>query len=157
VLLLGQRTEVLASNALLSAVLCDLPPGTALARFLFLDPLARERVVNWSYFAANTVAALRREVARRPQDGRLKALIDDLRAADPDVARWWDDHQVRDYASVPKLIRHPVGGDLAFDIEIVSAPRDEDQVLIVYTAQPDSPTAKVLPLLASWHRDARVR
>lgn len=156
VLLLGQRCEVLASNALLSAVLRELPPGSSLARFLFLDPLARERVVNWSYFAANTVAALRREAARRPQDGRLTALIDELRAADPDVSRWWDDHQVRDYASVPKLIRHPVGGDLSFDIEIVSAPHEPDQRLIVYTAQPDSATAKVLPLLASWHRDVRV-
>ncbi|MCS7480685.1 helix-turn-helix transcriptional regulator [Umezawaea endophytica] len=156
VLLLGQRTDVLASNALFSAVQRELPPGSSLARFLFLDPLARERIVNWPYFASNTVATLRREVARRPQDGKLKALIDELRAADPDVTRWWDDHQVRDHASVRKLISHPIGGELEFDIEIVSAPRDPDQQLIVYTVQPDSPTAKVLPLLASWHRDARV-
>jgi len=156
VLLLGQRTDVLASNALFSAVQKELEPGSSLARFLFLDPVARERIVNWSYFASNTVATLRREAARRPQDGRLTALIDDLRAADPDVARWWDDHQVRDHASVRKLINHPVGGDLVFDIEIVSAPRDPDQQLIVYTAEQDSPTARVLPLLASWHRDARV-
>ncbi|MFD9738699.1 helix-turn-helix transcriptional regulator [Umezawaea sp. NPDC059074] len=156
VLLLGQRTDVLASNALFSAVQKELEPGSSLARFLFLDPVARERIVNWSYFASNTVATLRREAARRPQDGRLTALIDDLRAADPDVARWWDDHQVRDHASVRKLINHPVGGDLVFDIEIVSAPRDPDQQLIVYTVEQDSPTARVLPLLASWHRDARV-
>jgi len=156
VLLLGQRTDVLASNALFSAVQKELEPGSSLARFLFLDPVARERIVNWSYFASNTVATLRREAARRPQDGRLTALIDDLRAADPDVARWWDDHQVRDHASVRKLINHPVGGDLVFDIEIVSAPRDPDQQLIVYTAEQDSPTARVLPLLASWHRDVRV-
>ena len=156
VLLLGQRTDVLASNTLFSAVQRELPVGSSLARFLFLDPLARERIVNWSFFASNTVATLRREAARRPQDGKLKALIDELRAADPDVARWWDDHQVRDHASVTKLIRHPVGGDLAFDIEIVSAPQEPDQQLIVYTVQPDSATAKVLPLLASWHRDSRV-
>ena len=156
VLLLGQRTDVLASNALFSAVQKELEPGSSLARFLFLDPVARERIVNWSYFASNTVATLRREAARRPQDGRLTALIDDLRAADPDVARWWDDHQVRDHASVRKLINHPVGGDLVFDIEIVSAPRDPDQQLIVYTAEQDSSTARVLPLLASWHRDVRV-
>ena len=29
-------------------------------------------------------------------------------------------------------------------------PHEPDQHLVVYTAQPDSPTARVLPLLASW-------
>jgi len=29
-------------------------------------------------------------------------------------------------------------------------PRTVDQVLVVYTAQPDSATARTLPFLASW-------
>lgn len=151
VLLLGHRSEVLASNALFGAVLRDLAPGSSFPRFLFLDPLARERILNWSQFASTLVAALRRDAGRHPHDRRLTALIDELRDADDDVARWWDDHGVRDYASVAKRIRHPVVGDLSFDIEIVSPPRDPDQHLVVYTAQPGSPTAGVLPVLAGWH------
>ncbi|MCY7396414.1 MAG: transcriptional regulator, partial [Nocardioides sp.] len=60
VLLLGQRCDVLASNALLTALLRELPAGTSFARFMFLDPLARQRIRNWAHFAATTVAALRR-------------------------------------------------------------------------------------------------
>ncbi len=153
VLLLGHRSDVLASNALFVTVLSELPPGTNFARFLFLDPLARERIINWAHFAATAVAALRREAGRHPHDRRLSALIDELRA-DEDVARWWDDHTVHDYASVAKKIRHPVAGDLSFDIEVVSPPQDLDQRLVIYTAEPDSPTARVLPILASWRGDA---
>ena len=153
VVLLGHRADVLASNALFAAVLRELPAGSNLARFLFTDPLARERIINWAHFAGNTVAALRREAGRHPHDHRLALLIGELRQ-DEDAARWWEDHTVRDYASVPKRIRHPVAGDLAFDIEIVSPTQDPDQRLVVYTAEPDSPTARVLPLLASWRSES---
>ena len=151
VLLLGYRGEVLARNLLLQAVLgCSLSPGTSFTRFMLLDPRARDRIVNWVEFAQSTVAAMRREAARRPNDSRLHLLVDELRAADADVASWWEDHAVRDYASVAKRIRHPVAGDLHFDIEILTGPQDPDQRLVVYTAQPDSATAQALPLLSSW-------
>jgi transcriptional regulator with XRE-family HTH domain len=151
VLLLGQRGDVLARNALLHAVLGrSLEPGASFPRFLFLDPLARERIVNWSDFAQASVAALRREAGRRPHDRALLALIDELRGADDDVERWWGDHAVRDYASVAKRIRHPSAGDLRFDIEIVGAPHEPEQRLVVYTVEPGSLTAQVLPALASW-------
>jgi len=160
VLLLGHRSEVLASNAMFGAVLRDFVPGSSFPRFLFLDPLVRERILNWSQFASALVAALRRDAGRHPRDRRPTALIDELRDADCDVARWWDDYGVRDYASVAKSFRHPIVGDLSFDIEIVSPPHDPDQHLVVYTAQPGSPTAGLLPALASLHQtsvDTRAR
>ncbi|TWD13024.1 helix-turn-helix protein [Streptomyces sp. T12] len=152
VLLLGYRGEVLARNALLPQVLGNsLEPGASFVRYMFQEPIARERIINWRDFASATVATMRREIARRPHDQRLTALVDDLRATDRDVARWWDDHGVRDYASVSKRIQHPTAGPLSFDIEIVCAPHEPDQRLVVYTAEPDSPTARVLPILASWN------
>ncbi|MER6956199.1 hypothetical protein [Streptomyces sp. NPDC000618] len=103
---------------------------------------------------AAAVATLRRESGRRPHDRALPALVDELRTTDADVARWWEDHTVRDYTSVAKRIQRPTAGALSFDIEIVVSPHEPDQMLIVYTAEPDSPTARLLPLLASWDADA---
>ncbi|POX57861.1 transcriptional regulator [Streptomyces sp. Ru62] len=152
VLLLGHRGEVLARNAVLTEVLgSPLEPGTSFVRYMFQDPTARERIVNWCDFASATVATMRRETARRPHDHRLTALMDELRTTDRDVAQWWDDHTVRDYASVNKRIQHPTAGPMSFDIEIVCAPHEPDQRLVVYTTEPDSPTARVLPILASWN------
>ena len=99
------------------------------------------------------MAALRREAARRPYDTALRRLIDDLRA-DPQVDSWWHDHRVVDYSSMVKNIDHPVAGRLRFDVETVSAPLDPEQRLVVYTAEPDSPTVRALPLLASYGADS---
>jgi len=156
VLLLGRRGEVLAGNHLLAAVLgTRLEPGSSFLRWLFLDPQARERIVNWSDFAAAAVGGLRLEVGRHPDDRRLGALISELRSADADVARWWDDHDVTDRTSVTKRIAHPTAGPLTFGIESLTAPHDQEQRLVVYTVEPDSPTAHVLPLLAGWGTDTK--
>ncbi|MEG9248250.1 helix-turn-helix transcriptional regulator [Arthrobacter sp. Soc17.1.1.1] len=155
-LILGRRGEVLATNALLTAVLESLRPSTSLVRFMFFDSIARERIVNWEHFAATSIAALRGELGRHPDDERLVSLIDELRTRDADAARWWDDHGVQDYASADKRILHPVVGELSFAIETVTSPRSDSQVLVVYTTQPGSETARKLPFLASWgsHRAA---
>ncbi|MFF4897960.1 helix-turn-helix transcriptional regulator [Streptomyces sp. NPDC001068] len=149
VLLLGRRGEVLARNALLTEVLgSPLEPGASFVRFMFRDPAARARIVNWSDFASATVATMRRETARHPDDRRLTALMDELRSTDADVARWWEDQTVRDYASVEKHVRHPTAGPMSFAIEVVGAPHEPDQRLVVYTAEPGSPTAHALAVLA---------
>ena len=153
VLLLGHRGDVLARNAP-AASRCSACRWSRARRSCATCSStrgARERIVNWADFAQAAVAALRREAGRRPHDRRLLDLIDDLRAADADVARWWDDHAVRDYASVAKRIQHPEAGRArASTSRSSSAPHEPDQRLVVYTAQPDSPTARVLPILASW-------
>lgn len=50
-----------------------------------------------------------------------------------------------------KRVQHPAAGPMSFDIEIVCAPHEPDQRLVIYTTEPDSPTARVLPMLASWN------
>ncbi|GHH28289.1 helix-turn-helix transcriptional regulator [Lentzea cavernae] len=151
VLLLGRRSEVLARNALLTEVLGhDLPPGTSFVRYLFTDPDVRDRIVNWHDFAAAAVGGLRLELGVHPGDRLLITLVDDLRAADPQVARWWDEQSVADRTSLTKQIAHPVAGGLTFGIEAVSLPHAPQQRLVVYTVEPGSPTAQVLPMLASW-------
>ncbi|MBO1755059.1 helix-turn-helix transcriptional regulator [Allobranchiibius sp. CTAmp26] len=150
-LLLGHRSEVLAGNTLLREVLgWSADPGASFARWLLLDPAARERITNWADFAASTVGALRFEVGRHPTDRRLAALVRELRDGDPDVSRWWDDQRVTFRTSLTKKVAHPVAGPLVFGIESVVGPHDPDQRLVVYTVEPDSPTARVLPLLANW-------
>jgi transcriptional regulator with XRE-family HTH domain len=151
VLLLGQRGEVLARNALVPAVLGHpLLPGSSFTDYLFREPMARERIVNWSEFAASSVATMRMELGRHPEDQRLAAAVEQLRRTDLDAARWWDDQTVRDYASVRKRIAHPEAGFLDFNIEVITAPHVPDQHLVVYTVEPYSTTARALPFLASW-------
>ena len=66
------------------------------------------------------------------------------------MARWWDDQRVTFRTSVTKHVAHPTAGPLVFGIESLVGPHDPEQRLVVYTVEPDSPTARVLPVLASW-------
>lgn len=153
VLLLGQRAEVLARNALLDAVLgTAFEPGDSFVRWILLEPAARERITNWDHFAAAAVGSLRYEIGKFPDDAKLAELIDDLRARSPDVSRWWDEQGVIDHTSLVKRILHPTAGPLEFGVEAVTAPHCADQRLVIYTVEPDSPTARIMPLLHSWTR-----
>jgi transcriptional regulator with XRE-family HTH domain len=157
-LLLGRRSAVLARNVLLTAVLGNaMEPGSSFARWLFLDPDARRRIANWADFAAASVGAMRYEVGRHPEDRRLTAQIAELRRQDADVARWWDDQRVTFRTSVTKRIAHPTAGPLAFGIESLIGPHDPEQTLVVYTVEPDSRTARVLPMLTNWGTDDSYR
>ncbi len=156
--LIGRRGDVLARNTLLTSVLdFPMPVGSSFTRYLFEHPDAQTRIVNWEVFARASVAALRGEAGRRPHDARLIRLIADLRSGHPDVEHWWNDHRVRDYTSISKHIRHPIAGDLHFDIEIVTAPHEPDQRLVIYTTDPDSKTADALQFLTTWTFDRNVR
>ncbi|OZF47214.1 helix-turn-helix domain-containing protein [Rhodococcus sp. 14-1411-2a] len=157
VLLLGRSGTILASNALVRSVL-SLPSaaGESLFDYLFRNPIARERIVNWSQFAAAAVANLRRDLARRPGDGVLTALIDELRSSEPCFEQWWSDHEVREFERATKIIQHPAAGTLEFGIEFLTAPSEPGQSLIVYTVEDGSSTAKILPILASWDPNSAI-
>ncbi|WBQ04394.1 helix-turn-helix transcriptional regulator [Kribbella sp. CA-293567] len=147
VLLLGQRAEVLFHNELLSKVLGrDFTTGVSIVEYLFDDPLAKERFVDWPLFASRAVAGMRREAARRPHDTLLIEGIANLRRTNPDIERWWHDHAVHDYAPTQQTIAHP-GGQLQFALQSVAAHTEPDQHLVVYTVEIDSPTARLLATL----------
>lgn len=151
---LGRRTDVLASNRLAREVITDfdaLPaPRRNLARYYLLDPEARERVGDWERIAAETVAMLRLEAGRSPQDRQLADLVGELTLKSPEFSTWWNDHRVLRRTHGAKHYRHPLVGDLHFSYESFQAPGDRDQTLCVYNVEPGSDTAQALRLLTSW-------
>ncbi|MER6945509.1 hypothetical protein ABT294_15915 [Nonomuraea sp. NPDC000554] len=152
--ILGRRTDVLAANRLARAVLTDfdaLPaPRRNLACYYLLDPEARERVTDWERIAAETVAMLRLEAGRHPDDRRLADLVGELTLRSPEFTTWWNDHRVLRRTHGTKHYRHPLAGDLVFSYESLQPPGDPDQTLCVYNVEPGSPTEQALQLLQSW-------
>ncbi|WP_225850906.1 helix-turn-helix transcriptional regulator [Streptomyces sp. HPF1205] len=152
--ILGRRTDVLASNRLARAVLTDfeaLPvPQRNLARYFLLDPEARERTGDWEQIACETVAMLRLEAGRCPQDRRLAGLIGELTLKSPEFSRWWNDHHVQRRTHGSKHYRHPLVGDLHFSYESLQPPGDDNQTLCVYIPAPGTATAESLRILSSW-------
>ena len=57
---------------------------------------------------------------------------------------------MREHRTGIKSIHHPVVGDLDLNFEAMDLTADRGLQLIAYTAQPGSPAADALRLLASW-------
>lgn len=62
----------------------------------------------------------------------------------------WAAHNVKLHRTGIKRFHHPVVGDLTLDFESLDLPGDPGQKLLVYTAEPNSPSHEALNLLASW-------
>ncbi|GAA2214500.1 helix-turn-helix transcriptional regulator [Nonomuraea monospora] len=152
---LGRRLDVLAHNRLAGRLITDFRALPAAernqARFVFLDPHARELYANWPAVAADTAAMLRRDAGRHPDDPALSALVGDLAIRSAEFRRHWSDNKVHQRTTGSKDYHHPLVGDLTITYQALTPADDPDQILFVYDVEPGSPSETSLHLLAQWN------
>ncbi|MEV4922916.1 helix-turn-helix transcriptional regulator [Streptomyces roseoverticillatus] len=150
----GRRLDIIAWNRLACALLGDfdaMPAGQRnLAWQIFLEPATRELYTEWEKKAADVVAFLRLDAGRCPEDPHLAALVGELSVKSPEFRSLWAAHNVEDKGFGVKKLHHPVVGPLTLSYETLVLPADQDQKLITYHAEPGSPSAESLRILASW-------
>jgi len=148
------RSDVLATNRLgraLYAPVFDDPVRPAnTARFAFLNGGGPEFYRDWDRTASDLVAVLRAEAGKNPYDRSLTDLIGELSTRSEEFRTRWAAHDVHFHRSGFKRLHHPVVGDLDLTYEAMELPADPGLTLLVYTAEPGSPTQDALNLLASW-------
>ena len=150
----NRRLDILAANPLGRALISPMfegphrPPN--LARFMFLDPAARDYYLDWEPMASDVVAVLRTEAGRDPHDKALQDLIGELSTRSELFRTRWAAHNVRLHRTGVKHLQHPVVGELTLDFDAMELPADTGLTIIAYSAEPASPSAENLRLLASW-------
>lgn len=148
------RQNVLATNALgrafYSPVIGDGGRTPNLARFQFLDPASRDFYPDWELFARMCVGIMRTEAGRDPHDRGLQDLVGELSTRSETFRQLWADHDVRTHGAGTKRFHHPVVGELTLVYEELAITAEPGLTLLVYTAEPGSPSAEGLRLLASW-------
>jgi len=148
------RLDILAANrlgaALYSPVFSTQAEIPNMARFIFLDPQATEFFAGWEGIASDAVAILRAEAGRHPYDRRLSGLIGELSTRSEEFRVRWAAHNVKFHRTGAKQLHHPVVGDLTLSYEALELPADSGQRILVYTAEPNSPSDDALKLLATW-------
>lgn len=121
-----------------------------LARFQFLDPGSHEFYPDWDLFAEMCVAIMRAEAGRNPHDKGLQGLVGELSTRSELFRTLWAAHNVRTHGAGTKRFHHPVVGELVLAYEELAVTAEPGQIMMVYTAEPGSPSAERLGLLASW-------
>ncbi len=149
---LGHRLDVLGQNSLAALLIADFDnmplEERNQARFVFLDPHARELYADWDQVAADTAAMLRMDAGRRPDDPVLGRLVGDLSIKSPEFRRLWARNRVHERSTGTKRYHHPLVGDLTVVYQALTPGDDAEQTLIVYETEPGSPSAHALELLA---------
>ena len=105
---------------------------------------------DWDTAADTCVAILRTEAGRDPHDKDLHDLVGELSTRSEDFRRRWGAHNVRYHGAGVKHFHHQVVGDLELAYESVDMISEPGLTLTIYAAEPASPTAHALALLASW-------
>ncbi|MFI1354098.1 helix-turn-helix domain-containing protein [Streptomyces sp. NPDC020898] len=154
----GRRTDILAWNGMAASLFGDwaeLPPQDRnWARLVFLRPEYHDLFLDWEQKAIDIVCHLRMDAGCYPEDPRLSALVGELSVKSEEFRRLWATHDVKEKSHGVKRMRHPLVGELTLNYESMRLPDDSDQTLIFHHAEPGSPSAEGLRLLASWGRDA---
>jgi len=149
------RLDILGANQLGRALYTDLyatqPHPINLARFAFLDRTRSDLFYpSWNLAADQSVAILRAEAGRDPYNRDLQDLVGELSTRSEEFRIKWGAHDVRRHASGTKHFHHPIVGDLDLVFEGSELMADPGLSLLLYSAEPGSPTADALRLLASW-------
>jgi transcriptional regulator with XRE-family HTH domain len=151
---LNARADLLGANqlgqALFSDVFADIDRPVNMARFAFLNPKAPEFFIEWDNVANDVIGVLRAEAGRDPYDKRLSDLIGELSTRSQEFRGRWAAHDVKLHRTGTKRFHHPLVGDLTLAYESLQLTGDPGQQIVVYTAEPASPSQQALDLLASW-------
>ena len=153
------RLDILAINEMGRALYTQAFEASArpvnLARFVFLDPKAHLLHPNWSDSANTSVSILRTEAGRNPYDKTLSDLVGELSTRSEEFRSRWAAHNVRLHRSGSKHFRHPAIGDLRLSFDALELPGEPGLTLTAYSAEPGTPDADGLALLATWAATSR--
>ncbi|MEV5609986.1 helix-turn-helix transcriptional regulator [Streptomyces sp. NPDC052225] len=144
---------LLLANPLYTALMGERPQWPGHGRngvwWTFVGPGSRVRQSPRERRAMETalVSDLRTTAARYPDDPRLHALIAELCADSARFAGLWDSGAVGRHRAARKTIDHPQAGPLTLDCDILGV-AGADLRVMVYTAEPGTPDADRLDLLA---------
>ncbi|WP_343952180.1 helix-turn-helix transcriptional regulator [Nonomuraea longicatena] len=146
---LGPALDILAANAMATALHEGFAAADNLARMVFCDPEGREFHQDWERAAHSCVAELRAAYGHDPDSPRINRLADELSSASPAFADLWARHDVKSKTQEGKHLRHPRVGDLHIQFSAFTVNGAPHQQLVVYQAEPASPTAVAFQRLRS--------
>jgi transcriptional regulator with XRE-family HTH domain len=144
----GRHLDILAANALASALSPIFTTGVNQVRAIFLDPGARTLWRDWMGLAEAVVARLRVLAGGDLDDPRLSDLVAELSVRSDEFRRLWTCQDIQVPTARPTIFDHPVVGTLELQPERLAILGAEGQLLIVCHAEPGSLSEQRLLQLA---------
>ncbi|WP_455424431.1 helix-turn-helix domain-containing protein [Actinacidiphila glaucinigra] len=141
--------DVLAANALATALSPNYAPGSNLLSAAFLDPSERERRRDWEKMTREGVATLRALAGPDVEDPRLAQLVGKLSVRSDYFRGLWALHEVTHHKGHVTRLRHPQIGDLELRSHKLAISEGDGLTLVVLHPEPGSRSAELLQLLGN--------
>lgn len=146
---LGRFGEVLARNALATALHSGFVHSDNLHRMIFLDPAAHEFFLDWTATARAAVLDLRGNAGHAPDERGLRELVGELSLASPPFRRLWAEPEPRGRIAPGTHFFHPGVGELELRTEIFAITSAPGHRLVAQPAEPRSRSADALVVLSA--------
>lgn len=143
----GPALDIMAANSLATALHSGFDQFDNLARMVFVDPAGREFYQEWERAAHSCVAELRAAYGHDPESARIADAVAELSAQSEEFAGIWKMHEVKSKSQEGKHLKHPEVGDLHIKFAAFTVNGAPHQQLVVYQAEPASPTAAAFETL----------
>ncbi|MGW7072078.1 helix-turn-helix domain-containing protein [Streptomyces sp. NPDC054855] len=141
--------DVLASNTIADALFHGWAHSRNLMHVVFTDPAARAFYRDWYDVARNSVAGFRLNHGVAPDDPRVRQVLGELLERSPEFVELWAHHDARGKALERKRFAHREVGPLTLTMQTFDVRSAPGQELVVYHAEPASPSSQALALLGS--------
>jgi transcriptional regulator with XRE-family HTH domain len=146
--------DILAANPLgraLYAPVYDRVVGRPnLAKFIFFDSTAAQVFPDWTSAADEAVGLLQAEAVRAPRSPAITQIVGELATQSIEFRTRWAAHNVTAHRNGTKRFNHPEFGDLTLTYNVFELTAAPGLCLVGYTAEPNTPSAQTLTILASW-------
>lgn len=144
--------DVIAWNRAASTVLHDyaaLPPEQRnMLRFVFLDPAARQAHYDWENAARMVISAFRLDAARAGAAADVEPLVEELSRLSPEFRAMWREHDMPLFhADGIKRMRHPVLGEVSFELSAFAVDGRPDLSLLIYNPATPEDAARMAKMV----------
>ncbi|MFV8049798.1 helix-turn-helix domain-containing protein [Mycobacterium sp. 48b] len=160
-IVLDGNLDILAANPLgrlLYSPLYDRALGRPnFARFIFFDSAAAQVFPEWERTADEAVGLLQAEAARDPHSAAITQIVGELATQSVEFRTRWAAHNVTAHRHGVKKFGHPEFGDLTLTYNVFELAAAPGLSLVGYTAEPNSPSAQALSIMASWSASSPTR
>lgn len=140
--------DVLAWNRASTVMQIDygkLPQGQRnILRFLFLDPRARASQYDWESVARFALGSFRADIVRAGASADIEPLLAELRQFNPEFEKMWREAAPQGgHGDGVKHIRHPLLGQLAFELSTFAVDGRTDLTMVVYNPATPGDLSKI--------------
>jgi transcriptional regulator with XRE-family HTH domain len=143
----NSRLDVLVRNLVADALYEGLEHSDNLLRLALLNPASRGFYLDWDLDTTSKVAHLRATAGLNSDDPDMIELVEELTAGSEEFRQMWARHDVKGRTRAPVRFHRDDVGDVITTMEVLTIDGSPGQKLIVFQAEPGSPSEHALIVL----------